>query len=274
MNVSDLIDQARYPLDSIGSPARATAVAEARRQIARRGAAEVPGCLSLTGLEACLAEARDLAQGAYVSRGLGTAYLEEPGPQWPSDHPRAARQRYAVGVVACDQFPDGSAIRALYEWQALMEFVAKVLELPIIHRYADPLGALNLAVMTDGDELQWHYDQTDFVVSLALQGADGGGDFEVAPRLRSAAEENYAAVAGILNGERTLVQRLPMTPGTLLIFAGRNSLHRVSPIRGATPRLVALFGYDALPGVRSTPHLQLNRYGRIAPDPGGGGLAQ
>ena len=37
-----------------------------------------------------------------------------------------------------------------------------------------------------------------------------------------------------------------MTPGTLLIFAGRYSLHRVSPIEGVTERLVALMDHLGL----------------------------
>ena len=49
-----------------------------------------------------------------------------------------------------------------------------VLDRGTLHRYADPCGALNLAVMGDGDELQWHFDQTDFVVSLAIQPAERG----------------------------------------------------------------------------------------------------
>jgi hypothetical protein len=53
-----------------------------------------------------------------------------------------------------------------------------------------------------------------------------------------------------------------MTPGTLLIFAGRHSLHRVSLIRGATPRLVGLLAYDTKPGTISTEVLRLARYGR------------
>ena len=35
--------------------------------------------------------------------------------------------------------------------------------------------------MGQGDELQWHFDQTDFVVSLAIRDAEVGGDFEVVP---------------------------------------------------------------------------------------------
>ena len=118
--------------------------------------------------------------------------------------------------------------------------------------------------MTDGDQLQWHFDQTDFVVSLAIQDADIGGDFEVAPRIRSADDEHYDDVARVLGGERSDVVTLPMTPGTLLVFAGRGSLHRVSPIGGPTPRLVGLFGYDTKPGTMSSDLLKEVRYGRVS----------
>ena len=87
--------------------------------------------------------------------------------------------------MAYDLFPADSPIRQLFEWEELRTFVAAILGLDTIYPYADPLGALNLAVMGEGDELQWHFDQTDFVVSLALQDADDGGDFEVAPFIRT-----------------------------------------------------------------------------------------
>jgi hypothetical protein len=116
--------------------------------------------------------------------------------------------------------------------------------------------------MEAGDQLWWHFDQTDFVVSLALQSSRAGGDFEYVPRIRSADDERYDDVARVLAGTTDRVVTLPMTPGTLLVFAGRHSLHRVSPIRGTTPRLVALFGYDTQPGTMSSELLKAVRYGR------------
>ncbi len=80
--------------------------------------------------------------------------------------PHAARRRCSAGSTS------GSHSARLVE---------DVLDRGPIYRYADPFGALNLAVMAEGDELQWHFDQTDFVVSLAVQAADAGGDFEVVP---------------------------------------------------------------------------------------------
>jgi hypothetical protein len=55
-----------------------------------------------------------------------------------------------------------------------------------------------------------------------------------------------------------------MTPGTLLLFEGRNSIHRVTPIRGRITRLVALLAYDTRSGTRSSKLLQRARYGREA----------
>jgi hypothetical protein len=263
-DVEALVDLDRYPILAPQSPRLAAVLAEARAQVAARGACEASGFLTAAGLAAVRADAQRLAPRAYRSEGYGTAYLEIPDFELPDDHPRRYLERAAVGVIAYDMFPADSPLRRLYEWDPFMRFIEAVLQRGPLFRYADPLGALNLAVMTDGDRLQWHFDQTDFVVSLAIQDADEGGDFDVAPRIRSAVDERYAAVQRVLQGARDDVVRLPMTPGTLLIFEGRHSIHRVSPIGGVTPRLVGLLAYDTKPDTCSTELLRLARYGRAA----------
>ncbi|MFM8236159.1 MAG: hypothetical protein ACKOBG_00160 [Actinomycetota bacterium] len=231
--------------------------------MAHVGAFAVPGFVRPAALGGFVADARALAAHAYRSGGLGTAYLGLPDPALPADHPRRWLGTYGVGAVAYDRFPADSPIRRLYEWDELRAFVAAVLGLPEVFPYADPFGALNLAVMGEGDELQWHFDQTDFVVSLALQPADEGGDFEASPFIRTEDDERYDAVGAVLAGGREGVVTIPMVPGTLLVFAGRSSLHRVAPISGPTPRLVALLAYDHQPGTTSSDTLKLVRYGRL-----------
>jgi hypothetical protein len=152
----------------------------------------------------------------------------------------------------------------LYEWDAFMGFVGAVLDRSPLYRYADPLGALNVATMYDGDELGWHFDQTDFVVSIALQSSEKGGEFEAAPRVRDEHDERYDDVADVLRGDaESMIETVPMMPGTLMLFEGRYSLHRVTPIQGAVPRHVALLAYDTKPGTDSTELLKLVRYGRL-----------
>jgi hypothetical protein len=263
VDAAALVDLGRYPIDDLTTDAAAALVAAAAAEMVRDGSCELPGFLHAGGLAACLADAVRLEPLAHRSGGTTTPYLEQPAPDWPEDHPRHRRHPFSLGAVGYDLFPAASPIRALYEWPPMLDFVAAVLGLHEVHRYADPLGALNLAVMADGDVLDWHFDQTDFVVSLALRSADEGGRFEVVPHTRSPDDERYDHVGAVLDGE-VEPDVLPNRPGTLLVFAGRNSLHRVSPIAGDTTRLIALFGYDSKPGTRSSRELQLSRYGRTA----------
>jgi hypothetical protein len=265
MTVSDpaeLVDLGRYPLQRPESHAYRRVVDQARRGLRDRGAAEIEGFVSPTGVGALVRDADELAARAHASGGQGTAYLEFPDFSLPPDHPRLHFADYAVRAVAYDITPLDSPLRLLYEWDPMKDLIEAVLDRGPVFRYADPFGALNLAVMGNGDQLQWHFDQTDFVVSLAIQSAEGGGDFEVAPRIRSAEDERYDDVAAVLAGDRSRVETLPMRPGTLLVFEGRYSLHRVSPIEGTRWRHVGLLAYDTEPGTMGSDLLRADRYGR------------
>jgi hypothetical protein len=260
-----LVDVDSYPLLDSGSARYRAVVERAQAQLRATGAAELQGFIAAGALPILVADADDLAGRAHRSGGQGTAYLEFPDFTLPADHPRLHFADYAVGAVAYDITPTSSPLRLLYEWDPMKDFIEEVLDRGPLYRYADPFGALNLAVMGDGDQLQWHFDQTDFVVSLAIQSAETGGDFEVAPRIRSADDEHYGDVAAVLAGDRARVETLAMTPGTLLIFEGRNSLHRVSPIGGARLRHVGLLAYDTKAGTMGSDLLRADRYGRTEP---------
>ena len=260
-----LVDLDRYPLLDLDGARALTVVAEGRRGLADRGLAELPGFLRPEAVGALVAEAEALAPLAHRSHVSGTAYLAPPDPSFPDGHPQRALWPTSLGAVAYDQFPATSGLRALYEWDPLRELVRRVLDVPAVHRYADPLGALNLAVMVEGDELGWHFDQTDFVVSIALQSSESGGHFECAELVRDPDDEHYDRVAAVMDGDpEGRVKVVAMAPGTLLLFAGRRSLHRVSPVGGGRARHVALLGYDTAPGTRSSEGLQRVRYGRVA----------
>ncbi len=262
LSPSELIDLARYPILDLESDAACALTSRCRAQLDATGACELPGFITRSAVDLLVRESDILAARAFHSVATGTPYLTTPDLSLPADHPRRIMDNTSVGVVAYDLFPPESATRRLYEWDPLMKFIGAALHERRLYRYADPFGALNLAVMSEGDRLHWHYDMADFVTSIALRAAERGGDFEYVPLIRSAADENYPRVQKLLLGSNEGVVRVPMTPGTLLLFEGRNSIHRVTPIGGAITRLVALLAYDTKPGTRSTRHLQMARYGR------------
>ncbi len=197
---ADLIDLERYPILDLSGDATRELTRHCRDQLDRTGACELPGFLKPDAVAMLVREGDSLAARAYHSVVTGTPYLEAPDPSWPNDHPRKFFEPTSVGVVAYDQFPADSPMRQLFEWDPFMEFIAAALKKDRLYRYADPMGALNLAVMGDGERLHWHFDQTDFVTSIALRPSEAGGDFEYVPLIRSASDENYPRVQRLLEG--------------------------------------------------------------------------
>lgn len=64
---------------------------------------------------------------------------------------------------------------------------------------------------------------------------------------------------------------LDFVPGTLSIFAGSKSLHRVTQVEGKVSRLVAVFTFASQPGFQNTPAIQTMFWGRSSSLPRGGG---
>lgn len=263
-DLADLIDLERYPIAQRSSPELRASISVARRSLVEKGVAIFPGFLTAEALAVTAREIERLLPHAHLEDvAVGTPYLELGDASLPEGHPRRTDIHSKTWVIAYDLVPREAAIRRLYEWDGLMDFVAAVLERRTLYRFGDPLGALNLTCMEDGHVQGWHFDSTDFVVSIALQASEAGGEFECAPFIRSEDDECYGEVARVLNGtEGARVEVFPMTPGTLMIFQGRHSLHRVSPVRGARPRYVALLAYDSRPDANSSDLLKTIRYGR------------
>lgn len=239
-------------------------IARCRAEFQAHGICVLPGLLRDEAVQRLIAECEELAPLGHRSSSRANPYLADPVSDAAPDDPRGAVIESQVVAVAYDLFPPHSLLRRLYEWDGLLQFIAAVLDRGPLHRYADPFGALNLAVMENGDEIGWHFDFADFVVSLALQSSDEGGLFENVPKIRTRDDDALEVVASVLAGEaEDRVRVEPMTPGTLMLFNGSCSLHRVSRVIGSVPRYVALLSYDTEPGRDSSDVLKMNRYGRL-----------
>ena len=154
-------------------------------------------------------------------------YLDEVSPDSPSDDIAARRVRTFVGSISCDRLKEDSSLRCLYRWDPLKDFIGAVLGKPRLHRFADPLDACSVNVYVDGGELGWHFDASEFSVTLLVQSTETGGAFEYVPGIRGRADE-ISIVEAVLDGDRRQVRELPvLRPCT-----------GVTRVSGAQPRLV------------------------------------
>ena len=81
------------------------------------------------------------------------------------------------------------------------------------------------------------------------------------PAIRGHEDEN-ALVGAVLDGDRDRVLKLPFTAGALLIFGGRQTLHRVTRVNGAVPRLVPVLAYAERPGLTNSETVRELFWGR------------
>jgi catechol 2,3-dioxygenase-like lactoylglutathione lyase family enzyme len=174
------------------------------------------------------------------------------------------RLRSSKKQIAYDQIPESSPVRRLYEDEETLRFVAGVLGLEELYRLDDPLAALGHAYMEPGDTLAWHFDRSEFAVTLMLQTAERGGAFQYVPNVRSEADERPELVAAVLEERSDQVVSLHPQPGTLTLFRGRRSLHRVSPVEGGRVRVNAVLAYGHEPGMRLNELTQRLFYGTVA----------
>jgi hypothetical protein len=143
-------------------------------------------------------------------------------------------------------------------------FLADVMEKPRLHIMADPLAGANVMEYRDGEGLNWHFDRSEFTTTLLLQKPEEGGEFEYRTDLRSDNEPNYDGVARLLVGADPEARILKLSPGTLNVFRGRNTAHRVTATRGPRERIIAVFSYYEKPGVSFTDEERIGFYGRAA----------
>jgi hypothetical protein len=209
-------------------------------------------------------QAGELATTAWATDRLLTVYFEPADDSAGPDHPRALQQRSAKKAIAYDHIPPVSPIRRLYESDDLTAFIAAVLGKQVLYRSADPLDALEIAIFDDGDELGWHFDRSEFSVTVMYQQSEAGGHFDYYPGLRSGHDENYPGVQRILQGDFGGVIRPPSSPGTLVVFRGQHALHRVTPVRGPRPRINSVLTYGGHPGMKLNELTQMLFYGRTA----------
>lgn len=261
----DILDLDRYPLDRTESPGWDALVARCRDDLARDGMFSLPDLMdpAVAGA-AARALAPKFASESFHHVREHNIYFAKDIPGLPADHPALARVRTS-NLTLCGDQVTGSPMDRLYHWPAFARFLAAAMDRPALYRMADPMAGLNVMSYAEGQELNWHFDRSEFTTTMLLQAPLVGGEFLYRTDLRRDGDPNYDGVARLLRGEDPQMRSLTLTPGTLNVFRGKNTPHRTVPVQGPQTRVIAVFSFFDRPGVTFTPEERLGFYGRADP---------
>ena len=262
-DMTKLIDLERYPIDQEG-PQKQALIADIQAQLDDVGCAVLKGFLTPFAVEKLTKEADNVAHLAHRSFNRTNPYFTKDDPTLPDDDPRRQFFDRSNAFIPADNFQKSGTLRTIHDFPAFDPFIKTCLRQETFYRYADPLADVIVNTADEGDGFPWHYDTNNFTITLAIQNADEGGLFEYAPNIRRGGE-NFDEVKKVLAGTSDEIRRLALEAGDLQLFKGRYLLHRVSPLRGKTPRHVAIFSYVEEPDMVGSPERTKQLYGRVLP---------
>ncbi|KJZ62921.1 HalD/BesD family halogenase [Pseudomonas fluorescens] len=268
VTLGDVIDLERYPITDRTHPAYRALVTQSQSLLGQEGVAIFPGFVRDESVATMADQTLALHPRMFHFRENHTVYFKPQEESVDSGHPLRRLMKTEKDTVAYADIPADNLIRRIYESDEVLSFIKDVLGLGTLYRHADPLAALNLQGFTTGQQLGWHFDRSDFSVTLSLQAASAGGDFEYVRMLRNEDDDCYDAVRQFLdNPDTQQIEVLPQVPGTLTLFRGRYSLHRVTPVVGDRLRLNAVLAYVDQPNVEFSAYARQLFYGRTTVEP-------
>jgi len=256
--LAEVIDLEKIPLASDDFRA------ECKRTLDENGALIIRNFVTPAAVESIQSEGRKHQHLAYYTVSDHNIYLTPPDNDYPADHPRNRLVSSSKGCITDDQVPAESVLRTLYDANEFREFLCSVLGESELHEYADSLSSINLHYAGDGQELGWHFDNSSFAVTLMIENPKRGGEFEYVKDVRDAdaGEMNFDLSGRVLDGEIS-TKKLTMEPGSLVLFRGRNSMHRVTPSIGDRTRMLVVLAYNTAPGVSLSESARMTFYGRL-----------
>ena len=257
-HLHSIVDLSAHPLSDAGFQA------QCKQTLDDHGVLVLRGFLGAQALETIRQEGMTHAGAAFYANSKHNVYLKPQDDSLPADHARNRLVVSSKGCITDEDIPADSPLRTLYDAQAFRDFLCAVLNESQIYPYADGLSSINLHYAHTGQELGWHFDNSSFAITLLIQKPSAGGVFEYVENLRDAdrGDMNYSAVAQALDGHAQ-VRQLSMDAGDLVLFRGRNAMHRVTPTQGDITRMLVVLAYNAQPGVALSESARMTFYGRL-----------
>ncbi|MCB5300899.1 HalD/BesD family halogenase [Yersinia bercovieri] len=256
--LAEIINMAAHPIND------ALFIAQCKSTLETSGALVLSDFLLAPVLASIKQEGIEQQYQAYYAANQHNVYLTKPDPAFPADHPRNRLVTSSKGCITDEEIPANSALRTLYDAKDFQDFLCAVLDENQLYPYADSLSSINLHYASQGQELGWHFDNSSFAITLLVQKPQAGGVFEYIEEMRDAdnGEMNYAGVEQLLN-QQIVPKTLQIEPGDLVLFRGRNAIHRVTPTQGDITRMLVVLAYNAQPNIALSETARVTFYGRI-----------
>ena len=209
-------------------------------------------------------EAHLLHSKAYYCSQNHTVLLNKKNNDLDINDPCNIEVTSNKGCVPHDLISPDSDLSKIYNSNDFIKFVETILDIKKIYSYKDTLSSINYNYYEKNQQLGWHFDNASFAITLMIQSANLGGVFEYINKGRDY-EKNFIdkkLIKSVLS-DKYPVNQLSVKPGTLILFYGRNYLHRVTKVMSKKPRILVTLNYNLEKNIELSENARLTFFGRL-----------
>ena len=218
--------------------------------------------ISPVGLIKIQKEAAILKPNSFKSSSEYNVYVSDYDDNFPPESPRNRIMSTTKKCIPNDLIPKDSILQKLYDSSFLKSFFCELLGKDNLYPYEDSLSSININYYDKGDALGWHFDNSDFTITLLVKNCIKGGIYEFYNDMRyKDGKEDYAFVEKILNNE-VYGTKVDSFEGDLMIFKGNKSIHQVTAVEEGE-RILVTFNYNEKMGVSLSEKSRKTFFGRI-----------
>jgi len=209
-------------------------------------------------------EAGALHERAYYCSQFHTILLNKKDQTIQEDNPCNIEVKSDKGCVPHDLISPHSFLNQLYSSIEFQNFLTKVLDVKKIYPYKDNLSSINYNYYEKGQQLGWHFDNASFAITLMIDSPEKGGAFQYITEGRDYQKNiiDNKLISKVMNGKIS-PKELKVRPGTLILFYGRNYLHRVTPIESNKGRILVTLNYNLEKGIELSKNARETFFGRV-----------
>ena len=208
-------------------------------------------------------EALSLENKAYYCIQNHTILLNKYDSNLNNNDPTNIEVVSNKGCVPHDQINPNSYLNKIYNSENFKLFLTNIIGVKKLYSYQDPLSSINYNYYQNNQQLGWHFDNASFAITLLVQSSDEGGIFEYVNSGRdynnSYIDKEY--ISKVMNNKID-ANKILADPGTLILFYGRNYLHRVTPVKSKKPRILVTLNYNEEEGIELSENARLTFFGR------------
>ncbi len=257
-NLSKIINYNQHPLDNLEY------INKCKNKIMNNSILVLNNFLTKKCLNELIIEALQLEKKAFYCSQNHTILLNKYDNSLDKKDPLNFKVKSNKGCVPHDLLSKNSNLNVIYKSHIFKKFLKDVLSLKELFPYADSLSSINYNYYQKDQQLGWHFDNASFAITLMIQSADKGGEFEYVNKGRDH-NKNYINKSYIKKILENSIKpnKINAEAGTLVLFYGRNYLHRVTPVKSKNSRILVTLNYNEEEGTKLSENARLTFFGRI-----------